>query len=259
MKTLFPPLLAVWMVGLAALAQAQTSAPTVPPTAPAMPAPPAPPAQPAEPGRVYAPGPFDRLELGGAAQVILVQGDRDQVFIAGDEGVQKSVSVELLDHQLVIRPTGGWKFWSRTRLSMQIEMRQPRQISLSGASDLHAPGLLRAEQLRLSISGAGLARLDRVQAQQLVFDISGAGDGQLGGQVGDLTLRISGKGKVIADQLRAQRARVSISGIGNATVWVTDDLTANISGIGGIDYFGLPQVQRAVSGLGAINGKGDKR
>ena len=75
-----------------------------------MPAPPVPPVPP-EPGRVYAPGAFDRLELAGAARVILVQGDRDQAFIAGNDEVQKSVEVELADHQLIIRPTGGWKFW----------------------------------------------------------------------------------------------------------------------------------------------------
>jgi hypothetical protein len=253
----------------AGLAAAQPAPPQpAPPAAPAAPAPlahpapvaqPAPPLPPAMPGKVYAPGDFDRLELAGAARVVIVQGDRDQAFIAGDAEVQKSVEVELADRQLVIRPTGGWKFWHSNKLYVQVEMRQLRQLSVSGASDVHAPGPLRTEQLKLSISGAGLARLDQLQARQLVFAISGAGDGQLGGRVDELALQISGKGKVIADRLQAQKARVNVSGLGNVLLWVTDDLSAHISGIGSVDYFGNPSVQRSVSGMGSISAKGEKR
>jgi hypothetical protein len=220
---------------------------------------PAPPMPPAGPGKVYAPGDFDRLELAGAARVLLVQGDRDQAFIAGDADVQKSVEVELADRQLVIRPTGGWKFWHSSKLFVQVEVRELRQLSISGASDVHAPGPLRSDQLKLSISGAGIARLDQLQARQLTFAISGSGDGQLGGRVDDLALQISGKGKVAADRLQAQRARVNVSGLGNVVLWVTDDLSAHISGIGSVDYFGNPSVQRSVSGMGSISAKGDRK
>jgi hypothetical protein len=255
-----------------ALAHAQPSSP--PPAVPAQPAQPAtpalvapaapaaptaPPAFPAGPGKVYAPGEFDRLELAGAARVILVQGDRDQAFVAGDPEMQKNIEVELSDRQLVIRPAGGWKFWHSSKIFVQVEMRQLRQLSVSGASDVHAPGLLRTDQLKLIISGAGQARLDQLQARQLNFVISGAGDGQLGGRVDDLALQISGKGKVMADRLQAQRARVSVSGIGNVVLWVTDDLAAQISGVGTVDYYGSPSVQRSVSGMGTISARGDKR
>ncbi|MFT7722223.1 MAG: head GIN domain-containing protein [Roseateles sp.] len=220
----------------------------------AQPAPPAPPATPATAGRVYAPGPFDRLALAGAARVLLVQGERDQAFVAGDAEAQKGVEVALADGQLVIRPAGGWKFWhAATRPFVQVEMRQLHQLSVSGASDVHAPGPLRTDQLKLRISGAGLARLDQLQARQLSFVISGAGDGQLGGRVDELALQISGKGRVQAERLQAQRARVNVSGIGNVMLWVTDDLNAHISGIGSVDYVGNPAVQRSISGMGSIN------
>jgi len=259
----------------AGLAQAQAQAQTPPLAQPAQPAAPAGPAPmpqpmprpmvrpippvPPEPGKVYAPGAFDKLELAGAARVIVVQGDRDQAFIAGDDEVQKNVEVELADRQLVIRPSGGWKIWRSGKLFVQVEMREVRQLSVSGASDVTAPGPLRSDQLKLSISGAGNVRLDQLQAKQLVFTISGAGDGQLGGRVDELALQISGKGKVIADRMQAQRARVNVSGLGNVVLWVTDDLTAHISGIGSVDYFGTPSVQRSVSGMGSISARGDKK
>jgi hypothetical protein len=244
---------------LLALAAGVAAAQTMPPAPPALPAPPAAPAAPVEPGKVYAPGAFDRLELAGAARVLLVQGERDQAFIAGDADVQKSVEVELADRQLVIRPTGGWKFWHAQKVLVKVEMRQLRQLSVSGASDVHAPGPLQCEQLKLSISGAANVRLDQLQARQLSFSISGSGEGQFGGRVDDMAVQISGKGRVIADRLQASKARVSVSGIGNVTLWVTDDLSAHISGIGSVDYFGKPTVQRSVSGMGTISAKGEKK
>jgi hypothetical protein len=252
-------ILALCVASGAAMAQAAPPAQPALPVQPAPPASPAPPAPPAGPGKVYAPGAFDRLELGGAARVLVFQGERDQAFIAGDDEVQKGVEVQLANRQLVIRPAGGWKFWHSDKLFVQVEMRELRQLSISGASDVHAPGPLRADRLKLSISGAGIARLDQLYAHQLTFAISGAGDGQLGGRVDDLALQISGKGKVIADRLQAQRARVNVSGIGNVVLWVTDDLSAHISGIGSVDYFGTPSVQRSVSGMGSINAKGDRK
>jgi len=241
---------------------------TAPPVAPAAPAsaaptlppqPPVPPLPPPEVGKLYAPGAFDRLELAGAARVLLVQGERDQAFIAGDADVQKGVEVELSDRQLVIRPTGGWKFWNSHKVFVKVEMRQLRQLSVSGASDVQAPGPLQCEQLKLSISGAANVRLDQLQARQLSFGISGSGEGQFGGRVDEMAVQISGKGRVVADRLQASKARVNVSGIGNVLLWVTDDLTAHISGIGSVDYFGRPNVQRSVSGMGTISAKGEKK
>jgi len=102
-------------------------------------------------------------------------------------------------------------------------------------------------------------RFDRLIADQLRFYISGAGDGQLAGQVADLRLGVSGKGKIQADQLRAARAVVHISGVGNAQLWVTEALKVSVSGVGTIDYWGNPQVSRSSSGLATINARGDKR
>ena len=243
---------------LAGAARAQTP-PPAPPAPAALPAPAARPAPPAESGRLYVPGAFDRLELAGAARVMLVQGERDQAFVVGDAEVQRGVEVDLVDRQLIIRPSGGWKFWSSSKPQIQVEVRELRQLTISGASDVHAPGPLRAEQLKLHISGAGNVRLDHLQARLLTFAISGAGDGRLGGQVDELALQISGKGKVIADRLQARTARVNVSGLGNVVTWVTDDLNAHISGIGSVDYFGNPAVQRSVSGMGNITARGEKK
>jgi hypothetical protein len=210
-------------------------------------------------GRVYAPGPFDRIEVDGVAQVRLVQGDRDQVVVAGDDDVQRGVEVELAGDRLVVHTTGAWKFWTKSKVQVEVQVRRLAQLTLSGASDLHAPGRIRSDRLSIAISGAGTVRFDDLSAGTLKFDISGAGDAQLAGQASDFALNVSGKGKLQAEQLRAARADVSISGVGNAQVWVTGTLNVSIAGVGNVEYWGRPEVQRSTSGLGSVKSLGDKR
>ena len=216
-------------------------------------------ASPAPEGRLYTPGAFDRLEVDGTAQVRLTQGDRDQVFVAGDEDAQSSVDLQLKDNRLVLQPGGAWKFWKKGRVQVEVQMRQIREITLSGASDIQVVGPIKSERLGVSISGAGTVRFDDLNAQALRFDISGAGDGQLAGQVGELALNVSGKGKLLADLFSSARAHVAISGVANAQLWVTDRLAVSIAGVGSVDYWGRPEVTRSTSGLGSVHSLGDKR
>lgn len=216
-------------------------------------------AQPAAPvGRVYAPGAFDRLDVEGAARIRLTQGDRDQVFVAGDEAAQRGVEVDVVNSHLRIRAVGGWKFWREDRPAIEVQVRKLSHVMLSGAGEVQAPGPIRGDQLVIGISGSGSVRFDELAVRQVNFDISGAGDGQLAGRVEQLELNVSGRGKLVADQLRATRARVAISGVANAELWVTDDLQLAISGAGKIDYWGHPVVRRAVSGMGNVTARGDK-
>ena len=210
-------------------------------------------------GQLYSPGPFDRLQVEGLTVVKLSQGDKDQVFIVGGPELQKTVQLRLINQQLRIEPSGGWKFWNNSRVQLEVTMRDLKQLTLAGATDLHAPGPLRLNGLTVRISGAGQVRLDELTAERLDFNVSGAGDGQLRGQVGQLNLGISGKGKLLAENLRAGRAQVNISGIGTAQLWVIEDLAVHISGVGSVDYWGQPQVTRQTSGLATIKALGDKR
>lgn len=210
-------------------------------------------------GRTYALGAFDRLDVEGSARVRLVQGERDQIFIAGGEDVQSKVEVERNGKRLEIRPSGSWKFWNSKRLQIDVEVRELRELSLSGATDLVANGTIKTDKLNINISGAGHLRFDDLQADQLRFDISGAGDGQLAGAVGSLGISVSGKGKLLAEQLKAGKANVSISGIGDAKLWVTEELRVSISGVGSVDYWGKPELRKSTSGFGSVNARGEKK
>jgi len=210
------------------------------------------------PSRSYQPGAFDQLQLAGSANVRYRQGDKDEIVIDGDEAVQRQVELELRGSQLTVRTQSGWGFWSRPRINMQVTTRELRQLGISGASDFVAVEPVSAKELRISISGAGLARFDQLKADELRFTVSGAGDGRLAGQVDRLRISISGKGDVQAEQLAAQHVQVGISGLGKARLWALQELDISTSGIGTVDYWGSPQTQRRSSGISTINALGPK-
>ena len=213
----------------------------------------------AQEGRSYTPGAFDRLEVDGLARITLTQGPEDRVFVHGDAKTLERVEVERNGSRLLIHTESNWKFWRKESLQMDVQMREPRAITLSGASDLTASGAIRTPRLSIEVSGAADVRLDAIDTDELRFDVSGAGDGRLAGRTDMLVITLSGTGKIKAEDLKAKAAKVDISGAGGARLWVTDALNVSISGIGDVDYWGKPgKISRDTSGLGSIKALGDK-
>ena len=209
-------------------------------------------------GRAYTPGAFDSIEISGAATVRLAQGAADQVFIEGDDEVQRSVSMEVRDGLLVVRPAGNWKFWNTRRVALSITARDIKRVVISGAADLIAAEPMQLGRLAVSISGAGLARFDQLKAEQLSFHVSGAGDGQVAGVVNELLVIVAGRSEFRGENLMCQQATVKISGIADVKVWVTQELGIAVSGVGTVDYWGSPQVRRRTTGIANINERGPR-
>jgi hypothetical protein len=124
-------------------------------------------------------------------------------------------------------------------------------IALSGAVRLSA-NRVDVPQLRIVASGGSALRIDDLQARILRVGGSGALDATLAGKVVDQEISISGAGKVNADRLQSENAVVSVSGAGSIVIHAQKTLRASISGAGSVDYFGDPQVTQEVSGVGRV-------
>lgn len=209
-------------------------------------------------GKLYTPGPFDSLSFSGVAKVSFRQSERDELFIEGDEEVQKEVQLQLRDGQLLLHTRGSWWFWRPPRLRVQVSARELKRLSVSGSVHFEALEPVQVQELRVSLSGAGLVRFEQLRAEDLKFSVSGAGDGQFGGQLQRLVLSISGRGDFLGQGLQVQQARVGISGLGKAKLWVEQELDVAISGIGTVDHWGAAKVSRRSSGMATINSHGPK-
>lgn len=214
----------------------------------------------AQASQTYTPGSFDRFVVSGIAKVELSQGDRDSITVMGDAEVQRGVQIDLTrSGELRVSTEGDWKFWDRSPVVLRVQMRDMKQLVISGLTDIVATRPIRVQELRINISGKGEVKLAELQADKLRFEISGAGEGDIAGKVSELQLRVSGAGKLNAEKLKAQVASVVISGAANTDVWVTDELRINVSGVGNVNYWGNPQVKQNVSTMATITSRGDKR
>lgn len=214
--------------------------------------------EPAPEGRTYMPGEFSAIDISGSAAVRFTQGSSEQVFVEGGDDVQKGVQLDVHEGTLFIRPAGGWKFWNSRRVQLSVTARDLRKLLISGAADLVASGPVQVQRLEVNISGAGLARFDKLRGEQLRFHVSGAGDGQMAGVVSELAVSVSGRSEFRGEQLQCERANVQVSGIGDVKVWVTQSLAVTVSGVGTVDYWGTPQLIRRTAGIARINDRGPK-
>jgi hypothetical protein len=210
------------------------------------------------PSRTYTPGAFDEVEIHGSALVRLTQGAVDQVVVEGDEDLQGEVRLDVRDGRLNVRQSGSWKFWSTRRLRLSVTLRDLKRLSISGAADVLAPQPMKLGKVLIDVSGSGLVRFDKLQAQELRFSVFGAGDGQFAGAVEQLAVTVSGKSDFRGEDLRTQVGRIAVSGLGDIRVWAERELAIGISGVGRVDYWGSPELTRRTPGLATISARGAK-
>ena len=75
------------------------------------------------------------------------------------------IVLEVRNGRLRIDQGGAWRFWDPDRVRIEVQARDLTRVSISGAGDFTAPAPVRAERLTVSISGAGSARFERLDAQ----------------------------------------------------------------------------------------------
>ena len=135
--------------------------------------------------------------------------------------------------------------------NVTVHFRTLDAIGLGGNVKLAIPKL-QAAALIIRASGGAALTIDDLQASRLRVEGSGALDAQVAGRVDEERVSISGAGSYRAERLHATDATVSVSGVGNVVLHAERTLRATISGAGNIEYLGDPQVTEHVSGIGRV-------
>ncbi|MBU8870028.1 MAG: DUF2807 domain-containing protein [Gemmatimonadales bacterium] len=176
---------------------------------------------------------FDRVDLRGAFDVEISFGKKQELKITIDDNLWDILVVEVHRGTLDL----DWDESVRPDSDCLIEIVTP---SLE-AIDLH---------------GAGDIDISDFRGSSFSFNLSGAGNLTMDGEVDDLDVRLSGAGDVNTRELRAKDVEISISGAGNAKVYASDSINGRVSGVGNLTYYGDPENKKTrVSGLGRIKQK----
>ncbi len=217
---------------------------------------------------------FERVELNGAGDVIITQGDAEALTVEADDNLMAYIETEVKDGTLSlgftrearnrnIRPSDKIRFHLTVKAVTGLDLLGAGdftaaslnagrlEVVLAGAGDVQIDGL-DADQLEVVLAGAGDVRIDALQAEKLVVQLNGAGNVELAGQVVEQGIFLNGAGDYHAGELESQAATVELNGVGNARVWASETLDVRIPGVGSVEYYGSPEVTKEGSIVGHL-------
>ena len=98
---------------------------------------------------------FDAIEIGGAQEAVLINGDEFIVVIETNDNLHEYISYEINNKQLRFKYS---KIKNYDKMKFYITAPVFTKITISGASELQSAGTLKGEHLRLQSSGASEAK-----------------------------------------------------------------------------------------------------
>ncbi|MBS1599655.1 MAG: DUF2807 domain-containing protein [Bacteroidetes bacterium] len=196
---------------------------------------------------------FKNVEVSGAMNVYVSQGDIKPVKIESDENLLQYVEVLQEGDRLVVRERSGYNLQPTDEIKIYVTAPVYNKIEVSGASNITGQTKINnSEELELSASGAGDIKMD-VDAPKLSADISGSGSIDLKGQTKDIDIGLSGAGHAHCFDLLSENVTIDISGAGSAEVYASMKLEATVSGAGNVKYKGnAASVNQHISGVGSV-------
>lgn len=191
---------------------------------------------------------FDRVDVGGAYDVVIRVGAAPSVVLEGDDNLLPLIRTEVRNGTLHINAEDDMR--SREPIRISIGVAALNGVHSGGSSDV-AVRDVRSEAFDASVSGSSELTANG-DFGDLSASISGSGEITMSGTADGIDGRVSGSGELDLLDVRARSARVDVSGSGGATVQVSDRLDAKVSGSGDVRYRGQPAVSMDVSGSGDV-------
>jgi hypothetical protein len=203
---------------------------------------------------------FTSVSVDYPAEVVIQQGAAQSASVQADDNLLPQLNLRVAGGVLHIEnrePSYSRRVSPTRTVHITLTVKDLNEVDLPSAGTVSV-GSLQTDHLTVSVSGAGTINLSKLDVQNLTVDLSGAGTVNADGKAANLKMDLSGLGSFKAADLAVGSANVDLSGVGSATVWVQNDLSANVSGTGSVSYYGSPSVNQNVSGLGSIQSLGRK-
>lgn len=194
-------------------------------------------------------GNFDRLDMGSAFVITVVQGNTPNMTVKGDRRDVEDLEVLTRTNTLNVRYS---KSRSR-RYTMRITVTMPtlRGVVFTGATKSDVSGFRNLGDLSVDLSGASKAYFD-VQAARTTLDLSGASKVEFVGSGSTFRATVSGASELRSFDYPVNEAIVDISGASHAYVATTNSLNVTASGASKVRYRGNPTVQQVVTGASKV-------
>jgi hypothetical protein len=181
---------------------------------------------------------FHAINIGSAFDVYMSQSSEEAVAVsASDPKMLDRIIVEVKDGILHIGlEKNAWKL-NNKKLKAYISFKNIDRLSISGACKVVVDGSIKAENLRVNLSGASDLNA-KLQVSRLNVDLSGASDMTVSGTATNLEIEASGASKFKGFDLASDMCSANASGASDIRITVNKELSVHASGASDIDYKG---------------------
>jgi hypothetical protein len=190
----------------------------------------------------------------GEYDVFIIIDSVSKVRIEADENLIPYIRTFVKNDKLVI--DNGTRRCLRNKddepIRIYVHTTDIYDIELEGSGVIYSDDYIYVDYLNIEMNGSGIIDIRDIDALEMDVLLSGSGEIELWGLVGESNMDIPGSGVIKAFHLEQDKCYASISGSGDMYVFVYDFLDANISGSGNIFYRGNPGINVKISGSGSL-------
>lgn len=192
-------------------------------------------------------GPFDELVVSGKLDVLIVQGDTDEVIIYEEGRSEGQVNVSIRGNTLKLNLLDGW-LKGDSRIPVKVIYKNLRKIRVLAGAELQSDNTIVANQFEVKVGSGAEA--------ELKFDVGtlegGASEGgvlKLYGQAETQYAAASTGGEYNAEAMTCETTHVKTNTGGEAYVVATKYIDATANTGGEIRYSGEPDERYVKSNL----------
>lgn len=187
------------------------------------------------------PGHFTKVHSGGSWEVILTEGDTEEVRIEAKGVELDKVKTEIDGDVLTIGLVRG--SYNNVSLKFFITYKQLEGLKCSGSGNMEVNSPVIADQFYAALSGSGDISIAKLEAESLSVGISGSADIEIkGGSIGKAEIKQSGSGDFHGENLAIDQLAVGKSGSGDTHVGDLGKVSLSSSGSGDVTYTGSPEL-----------------
>lgn len=187
------------------------------------------------------PGHFTKVHSGGSWEVVLTEGNKEEVKIEARGVSLDKVRTEIDGDVLSVGLVKG--NYNNVKLKFYITYKELEGVKCSGSGSMEVTSPVRTQEFTAGLSGSGDIVLESLEARELEVSISGSADIKIKrGSVDEAEIKQSGSGDFYGENLAIGELEVSKSGSGDTHVGDLGKVSLSASGSGDVIYSGSPQL-----------------
>jgi hypothetical protein len=176
---------------------------------------------------------FSQLTVGGVFNVVLSQGNKEELKIEAEDNLQELVEVEQNENGLSVTMKKHKNIKTNKKMIVYITFKQLKSIDFKTVGNISTSGMLTFGDLKMNNASVGNVEL-KLAARSLELENKSVGNLELEGKADNAVIKNKSVGSIEAAKFVVQTMDIDNNGVGGAEVNAEKSLKMKTSGIGSV-------------------------